>query len=305
MRKRKRNPFRALRTLLLILGAIYIFLNILPVHHVEAHPFFENGDKPLVVAHQGGEHLRPSNTMIAFEHAKELGVDVIETDIHISKDGYLVAIHDPTVNRTTDGSGKVVDFNLDELKQLDAGYYFEKNGKHPYRNQGIQLVTIEELFQRFPDMRFILEIKNTNPSEKIDPLINRLVHLIDTYGMRQKVLIGSFDQEVVEQFRSQAGPGIVTSGGRGEVTKFVILNKFFLKNFYRPQVEALQIPQSESGFDLTTKSIVEGAERIGMNLHYWTINDPDDMRRLIENGADGIITDRPDLLIEILNQLGY
>lgn len=111
MRKRKRNPFRALRTLLLILGAIYIFLNILPVHHVEAHPFFENGDKPLVVAHQGGEHLRPSNTMIAFEHAKELGVDVIETDIHISKDGYLVAIHDPTVNRTTDGSGKVVDFN--------------------------------------------------------------------------------------------------------------------------------------------------------------------------------------------------
>ena len=93
MRKRKRNPFRALRTLLLILGAIYIFLNILPVHHVEAHPFFENGDKPLVVAHQGGEHLRPSNTMIAFEHAKELGVDVIETDIHISKDGYLDFTH--------------------------------------------------------------------------------------------------------------------------------------------------------------------------------------------------------------------
>nr|WP_289037505.1 glycerophosphodiester phosphodiesterase [uncultured Allobacillus sp.] len=305
MKKNKRNPFKILSTLLLILGAIYICLNILPIHHVKAHPFFDNGDKPLVIAHQGGEHLRPSNTMIAFEHATELGADVLETDIHISKDGYLIAIHDPTVDRTTDGTGRVADYTLKELKQLDAGYYFEKNGKHPYRGRGIQLITIEELFQRFPNMRFVLEIKDTNPSNQIDTLIKRLVHLINTYEMRDQVLIGSFDQQIVNQFRAEAGPGVVTSGGRNEVKKFVVFNKFFMKNFYRPQVEALQIPQAESGFDLTTSSIVEGAKRIGMRLHYWTVNDPKDMRSLIENGADGIITDRPDLLIDLLNELGY
>ncbi|MBR7553187.1 glycerophosphodiester phosphodiesterase [Allobacillus sp. GCM10007491] len=305
MEKDKRNPYKTLSILLLILGAIYILLNILPIHHVNAHPFFENGDKPLVIAHQGGEHLRPSNTMIAFEYATELGADVLETDIHISKDGYLIAIHDPTVDRTTDGIGRVADYTLKELKQLDAGYYFEKNGKHLYRGQGIQLITIEELFQRFPNMHFVLEIKDTNPDNQIDSIIKRLVHLINTYEMREQVLIGSFDQEVVDRFRTQAGPGVVTSGGRDEVKKFVIFNKFFLKNFYRPQVEALQIPQAESGFDLTTESIFTGAKRIGMNLHYWTVNDPKDMRRLIEKGADGITTDRPDLLIQVLNELGY
>ncbi len=304
MGKKKKNPYRALGTLLLILGAIYIFLNLIPIHQVESHPFFES-DRPMVIAHQGGENLRPSSTMPAFEHAVELGADVLETDIHVSKDGYLIAIHDATVDRTTDGTGKVVDHTLEELKALDAGHYFVKDGQHPYRDQGIQLVTIEELFQRFPDMKFVLEVKDTNPKEEIDYIIDRLVDLIETYDMKEQVLIGSFDQEIVEKFREKAGPDIVTSGGRNEVTKFVIFNKFFMKNFYKPSVEALQIPQAESGFDLTDDTVVEGAKRIGMNLQYWTINNPDEMRRLIEKGADGIITDRPDVMIQVLEEMGY
>ncbi|GEN45088.1 glycerophosphodiester phosphodiesterase [Alkalibacillus haloalkaliphilus] len=290
---------------LTILGAIYIFLYLIPMHSVEPKAFFEN-DRPMVIAHQGGEHLKPSSTMAAFENAVELGVDVLETDLHISKDGYLINIHDPSVDRTTDGTGDVADLTLEELKQLDAGHYFEdEQGNHPYRGQGLELITVEEMFEAFPDERFIIEIKDTNPSERNDEIIERLIMLIDRFDMQEQVLIASFDQDIIESFQQQDPHDLAVAGGRSEIRNFVVTHKIFLRNLYNPSVDAVLIPTNESGFDLTTNDVISGADRLGLHVSYWTINDRDEMKRLLEAGADGIITDRPDLTLEVLDELGY
>ncbi|WP_188205958.1 glycerophosphodiester phosphodiesterase [Alkalibacillus aidingensis] len=299
----KKNIKKPFSVGLTVLGAIYILLYLIPVHSVAPAPFFENDD-PLVIAHQGGEHLAPSSTMVAFENSVQLGVDALETDIHMSKDGHLINIHDPSVDRTTDGSGYVSDMTLEELKSLDAGYYFEdEQGQHPFRGQGIELITLKELFEAFPDMRFMIEIKDTNPEEMISDIILRLSMLIEEYDMADQVLIASFDHDIITAFKEYDDQGVAVSGGRQNIRNFVIFHKLYMRNLYIPTVNAIQIPTSESGFDLTTNDVINGAERMGLNLYYWTINDQETMRELLEAGADGIITDRPDLLIEVIESM--
>ncbi|WP_246247184.1 glycerophosphodiester phosphodiesterase [Piscibacillus halophilus] len=287
-----------------ITGAIYVILNLIPLHSIEVQPFYDQ-DKPLIIAHQGGEHLAPSSTMPAFQNAVDLGVDVLETDIHISKDGHLIAIHDPTVDRTTDGTGAVNDLELIDLKALDAGYYWEdEDGEHPYRGKRIELITVEELFKTFPDQRFMIEIKDTNPYERMDEISERLSGLINEYGLEDQVSVASFDHEIIETFQKH-DDHVAVSAGEQEVRKFVITHKFYIKNLYKPSVNSMQLPLEASGYDLTTPDILDSAENMGLHIHYWTINDQDTMRLLIERGADGIITDRPDLLLEVLDELEY
>lgn len=288
-----------------ILGAIYVTLNLIPFHSIDVKPFYDQ-EKPLVIAHQGGEHLAPSSTIPAFENAVGLGADVLETDIHISKDGHLIAIHDPTVDRTTDGTGYVNELNLEELKTLDAGYYWvNDDGDHPFRDQGIELVTVEELFEAFPNQRFLIEIKDTNPYERMDDISERLSKLIEEHKMEQQVTVASFDHDIIETFQQYASDEVAVSAGEQEVRNFVMTHKFFLKNLYFPSVDSMQLPLEASGYDLTTPDILGGAEQMGLQIHYWTINDPETMESLIRRGADGIVTDRPDLLVNILEELGY
>ncbi|WP_306974949.1 glycerophosphodiester phosphodiesterase [Alkalibacillus salilacus] len=282
---------------------LYIVFNEIVFHSVESKPFFEQ-DKPMVIAHQGGEELRPSSTMAAFKYADQLGVDALETDLHISEDGYLMNIHDATVDRTTDGTGHVADFTLEELKQLDAGYYFkDRDGHYAYRGKGLELITLQELFQAFPNQKFILEIKVTNPDHRIDEMITRLINLIDQYNMQDRVLIGSFDHNIIKQFQRRDPFNVATSGGRQEIRNFVLTHKLLMRNLYNPSIDATLIPTSESGFDLTSTSLIDGAERLGLNVFYWTINDEETMRQLLNSGADGIITDRPDLLIDVMQDI--
>ncbi len=288
-----------------ILGGLYVILNLIPLHTIDVKPFYKQ-DKPLVIAHQGGEHLAPSSTMPAFKKANKFGADVLETDIHISKDGYLIAIHDPTVDRTTNGTGYVKDLQLNELKKLDAGYYWsDQDGNFPYRGQGVSLITVEELFNAFPNQRFLIEIKDTNPYNRIEEISKRLNHLITENGLEDQVTIASFDHDIVETFQDVADDDIALSAGEQEVREFVLTHKFFAKNLYFPSVDSMQLPVQASGYDLTTPDILESAESMGLQIHYWTINEPEVMKTLIKRGADGIVTDRPDLLIKVLKELGY
>ncbi len=173
--RKKRKAWIALGTIAGTIGTLGLFFTFLPVSKQVTKPFFENGGLPLVIAHQGGEHLAPSNTMIAFEQAVEMGVDVLETDIHITKDGHLVAIHDPTVDRTTNGQGEVAALTLEEVKQLDAGYHFvDLDGNNSFRGKGVTIPTVEEMFQAFPNTRIEIEIKDTNPPEKYEEIARKL-----------------------------------------------------------------------------------------------------------------------------------
>ena len=288
--------------LLIFLGGAAILLLILALFVLNAkqaddYPFFEQ-KAFMVIAHQGGEQLRPSNTMPAFEHAVELGVDVLEMDIHQTKDGVLILMHDDTVDRTTDGSGVIKEMTLAEIKTLDAGHYWtdDDGATYPYRGQGITVPTLAEIFQAFPDMPMNIEIKQDSPS-----IVEPFCDLIQEYQMEDKVLIPTFHPDTMNEFREKC-PGIATSMTEPEIRLFYGLNKVGLSSFFTPPGQAFQVPESSGGLQIITPRFVENAQKRHIAVHVWTVNDPADMERLIDTGIDGIITDRPDLLLEVLGR---
>lgn len=268
----------------------YVFVPSRPV------PTFPGAETPLFIAHQGGEELAPSNTMVAFEQAVALGADVLETDVHQTRDGELVAIHDDTVDRTTDGKGRVDSYAYADLARLDAGYTFrDLQGRLSFRGKGARIPRLEELFVKFPGKLFNVEIKAAYPG-----IEGKLWGLIQRYHLERKVVVVSFDQQIVDRFREVSGGEVALGAGQAEATTFALTHKFWVPGFYRPQASVLQLPTESSGFDLADKRLIDGAHRLGMQVHYWTVNDEATMRKLIALGADGIMTDRPDLLKKVL-----
>lgn len=299
--RQKKKPTLFIWIIAIIL-LIWIIIYFFPVQKYTIPAYFDH-EKPLVIAHQGGEHLAPSSTLEAFRNAQELGVDVVEFDIHMTKDEYLVAIHDPTVDRTTNGTGVVNEMTLEEIQSLDAGMYFKDlDGDYSYRSQGVYIPTVEEVFEEIPHMYWNIEIKDTNDPSLYRTIAEKLWDVIQQYKLEEQVLFAAFDQEIIDIVLDVTNGEALVSGGRGEVTKFVILHKLFLNGLYRPQVNALQIPTEDSRINLKDKKLIRGAMKKGMEVHYWTINDVETMQELIDLGADGIITDRPDLLIELLKR---
>jgi glycerophosphoryl diester phosphodiesterase len=281
----------------------YLLLLFVFVPEREIHPFFTHHEGPLNIAHQGGYYLAPSSSIAAFDKAVEIGAHVLEYDLHITKDGKLALIHDPTVDRTTDGTGEVAAMTLAEVQALDAGYSFtDLSGEHSYRGQGVYIPDLREMFERYPDMLHLIEIKDTNPYERMDEIITTLWSLVEEYKMQDKVLIASFDSFILERVTKLTSGQAATGGGKKETTFFVIAHKFFLDPFYFPKVDSFQLPLEQVGFDLTDQKLIKGASRLNQQVHYWTINDKETMVRLLEKGAHGIITDRPDLLDEAIKE---
>jgi glycerophosphoryl diester phosphodiesterase len=281
-----------------IIVLIFFFVLILS-KPAEEHPYYADDlNNLLVIAHQGGNDLWPGNTLYAMEQAAALGVDVLEMDLHITADDVLVIIHDETVDDTTNGTGVVESITLEEIKQLDAGYdWSPDDGKtNPYRDQGITIPTLEEIFQAFPDYRMTIEIKKTERS-----MAAPFCQLIRQYEMQDQIVVASFHDERMEEFR-QVCPEVATSSARQETTIFVLLTKVFLGRLYSPDFHSLQVPRKSSGITILTPSFIQAAHERGLSVEPWTIDDPDEMRQYIGWGVDGIMTDRPDLLLEILGR---
>ena len=253
---------------------------------------------PLVIAHQGGDGVWPGNTLYAFQNAVELGVDIIETDIRQTKDGVLVVSHDETVDNKSNGTGRVVDLTLAELKTLDAAYNWSPpdSSDFPYRGQGITYPTLEEVFLAFPDMRYNIDMKQSEP-----PIYNALCDLIRKHNMQDKVVAASFSHATITAFRKIC-PEVTTSGDETETRNFVFMNLAYLGRLYSPNFNAFQVPTKSSGITIMTPHFVRAAHERNLRVDVWTIDDPIEMERLINMGADGIITDRPDLLMELLGR---
>lgn len=266
-----------------------------------ATKYYDNAPKPLVIAHQGGDGVWPGDTMFAFENAVRIGADVLEMDAHITKDNRIVLMHDEKVNRTTDGVGLIEDLTLDELKQLDAAYNWsiDDGATFPYRGQGIQVPALDELFERFPAMRYVIEIKLTQ-----NPIDQPLCDLIRKHNMQDKVVVASFHDDAMKNFRAVC-PEVATSASRGEVTNYVLLGKAFLWGFYLPHFQTIQPPwnpEDSLGIQIMTERFIRESHAKNIRVEPWTVDDPELMKRYIEWGVDGIITDRPDLMIELLNR---
>jgi glycerophosphoryl diester phosphodiesterase len=269
-------------------------------------PVFPELPKPLLLAHQGGELLAPTNTMAAFARAEEIGgSDFLDIDVHLTRDGQLVGIHDETVDRTTNGHGRVDAYTLAELQELDAGYYFQDlQGDYSYRGKGVKIASLEEVFSAYAEKFYLhFEIKDTYPKGAPSQIEARLWELIQRYHMEQRVIVASFQQGIVRRFNRLAGGKVVMGAGRAEIAQFVLAHKFGLPGFYRRRSQVLEIPVASGGFNLKDRRLIQGAHRLGMEVYYWTIDEQAEMRELIELGADGLFTNRPDLLKELLEEM--
>jgi glycerophosphoryl diester phosphodiesterase len=289
---------RVLLGLAAIVAALYA-VSALLARPAPDRPFFAQFEqRPLVMAHRGGRGLWPENTLYAFERAVELGVDVLEMDIHTTADGVPVVMHDDTVDRTTNGSGPIQALTLEELKSLDAGYRWSADDGQtfPYRGQGISVPTVEEVFAAFPETPMNIEIKQAEPS-----MVVPFCQLIRDHHLADQVLVASFDQETIVAFREEC-PEVATSAGRSEITSLFVLSKLFLEATYSPASSAAQVPEYEGSLHVLTRRFVDAAQSRDMEVHAWTINDEADMERLIALGVDGIITDYPDRLLALLGR---
>lgn len=284
-----------------ILTLVWLVLFIIPIKKKEKHPIFER-ERPLVMAHQEGADLAPSNTLAAFHHAVELGVDMIELDIHQTKDGELVVIHDDTINRTTNGEGKVNELRLEEIQSYDAGYHFKDlEGNYSYRGEDVVIPTLEAVFKEMPqDMRYTIEIKDSNHPDLYEAIGKKLWQLMTQYDVENNVVIGSFDQNILQMMTDMTNGKAIVSAGEEEVRKFVILHKLGLHTLYTTQADSIEMPTKASGINLMDERLIRVAQTRGIDVHYWTVNDRETMKQLIDLGVDGIITDRPDIKIELL-----
>jgi glycerophosphoryl diester phosphodiesterase len=254
--------------------------------------------QPLFFAHRGGASLAPENTLAAFERGVALGADALELDIQTTREGEIVVIHDPTVDRTTSGTGPVSAYSLDELRRLDAGYRFTPDGGRtfPFRGQGISVPTLCEVFERFAGTRVNIDLKQSSPARE-----RRLWELIQEYSVEDEALVASGDLHApIVRFRRLTGGRVATSASVPEIRRFVLAAAVHVGRWLRPAYDALQVPETYRGIRVVSRTTVAAAHRLGLDMHVWTVDACADMERLLDLGVDGIMTDRPDLLAKVL-----
>lgn len=253
---------------------------------------------PVVLAHRGGAKLAPEHTMIAFEKAFELGVDGFEIDIRLTKDEEIVAFHDETIDRTSDGLGAVKDFTLEELKNFNFGYHFkDENGHHPYRDQKAEIVTLKELFEKFPKMYINIDIKDSPETYEGSLMPSKLWRIIEEYKAEDRVVVTSFYSEQVDRFNLYAQNRVALGAGETDVRKAFAAYTSQFGHLYHPKVDVFQLPTKHGRFSLDSPKFISFLNNLNIPVHYWVIDDEEQMGKLLDNGAKGIITDRPDIAV--------
>ena len=248
-------------------------------------------------AHQGGALLAPENTLPAFDLGATYAPDALELDIQMTRDGQIVVIHDPTVDRTTDGHGAVSGFTLAQLQQLDAGYHFtpDHGQTYPYRGQGVSIPTLRAVFERYPALLINIDLKEWVPGKE-----QRLWQTILEARAAERVIVGSFSCDSLRRLRQIAGAAVATSACPREVLAFVLSHRVRATALLHPPYRALQVPEVHAGIRIVSPSSIKAAHRLGVQVHVWTVNERADMERLLDWGVDGIMTDRPDVLAAVL-----
>lgn len=261
-----------------------------------ARPYF-GSSTPIAFAHRGGAKRRPENTLIAFEYAAKLGYRHIETDIHETSDGHIVCFHDATLERTTDGRGPLKKYTLAELRKLDAGYHFVEDGWFSFRDAGVRIPTLEEALELDSTLHYNLELKPHDPK-----FADRVWDLIEAHGVHDRVLVASEHDSVTDAFRRKSRGRVATSAGRQGALRFWARVLTRTSRHAMFAFDALQIPRTFHGWNVVTPRLIEAAHHHGIQVHVWTIDDPSEMYELVATGVDAIMTDVPDVLLEVLEK---
>ncbi len=276
--------------------------------------------QPLCIAHQGGAAEAPSSTMFAFATALANGADMFELDAHATADGRIVVLHDATVDSAADGRGRVDTLSLDDVRSLDAAYWFEPgagvvHGRPPeaYTFRGVAtgqrpppdgfstgdftIPTLADVLERFPGVPVNIDIKETAPQTR--PYEAALAEVVRRAGRTADVMVASFSHAALQQFRTLA-PDVATSASPDEVLEFW---SYAHGEGPAPDAlayQALQVPEHYGDVTVVTERFVCAAQEAGVAVHVWTVDDEASMRRLLDLGVNGIVTDRPTVLRSVL-----
>lgn len=338
MSDKKVKNHRVLKILAIVLAVIvafFVVINLIPPKkNVESNPFIVGeGNLPLIAAHRGGSINFPENTLLAYKNSvTEIGVDIIESDLYLTKDGYLVYNHDEYIDETCNVNGDISleevknliedesrrhyirDMTLEELKQYNFGFYFEnENGERIYKDvenveeAGLQIATADMLFELFykthPNLKFIVEIKDgEDRGREACRILNDTLNDYPQY--KKQIVIGTFNDEIEKELKTNY-PDLLRGAPTGSAAKFVLTQYLGVNIFDNGDFACLQIPLSfDVGIDipLDKMTLVKRAHRRNIAVQYWTINNADEMRMLIDMGVDCIMTDNPKLLKEILSE---
>lgn len=262
--------------------------------HDKTHNKPRNSQDIRIFAHRGSAVVAPENTVPAFDFALQHQADVLETDVRLSRDGHVIVTHDDTLDRTTNGHGPVREHNLVDLKKLDAGYRFIDNDGRSYKNQHIQLLTLHELFQRYPNVGINIDIKDDDPEA-----VKAVANVVNDYSESHWINVGSFNPNCMRVFR-QLAPTISTAATKPEVARLLLGPKQFPPLPY----QLLQIPLSYWGIPLARQRFIQKVHDANLEIVHWTINEKDTMLKLFSRHVDGVVTDRADIALNTLQTLG-
>jgi glycerophosphoryl diester phosphodiesterase len=247
--------------------------------------------RPEVIAHRGGGGEWPGETVYAFKKAIELGVDVLEMDVRRTKDDQLVLFHSSRVDETTDGTGRVRDLSLKELQKLNAAASMPGFGHQPIP----ELSEALDLLNTHPGLRLNIELKERDTKVAV-----QLAETLKHYAVADRVLVASGWHSALRKFR-EVCPEVATSASVYEVELFDVFDRFLgLK--YRPHTDAIQWYSKFSFLKVITRRFIDKAHSLDLKVHAWTVNEPEEMKRLIALGVDGIITDLPTTLMKVLGR---
>ena len=257
------------------------------------------GGWPVNLAHRGASAVAPENTLEAFKKAVEWGAGGLELDVHLTRDGHVVVFHDSTLDRTTAGTGAVAEKTLDELRGIDAGHNFSPDGGStlPYRGLGLRIPTLAEVLREFPGVAVNIDMKADRPG--IEAAVLAVLREADA---EERALVVSSRHRAVRRFRRISGARISTGAPRWETGVFYLLGRLHLERLAVPAYDALQVPPRHRGIPLVTRRFVEAAHARGVRVDAWTINETEEMRRLLDLGVDVIMTDRPETLAHVLEE---
>ena len=333
---------KKLKVIGIIFSILLVFMfviNIIPPSKVVTKNPFISPNRVMVAAHRGGADNNPENTLKAFKASvEEYNVDILESDLYLTLDGYLVFNHDSYIDETcntypeltldeveelidNDKSKRhyISDMTLEELRKYNFGYYFEdENGNRPYKDvtnikeEGLQILEVSEMFESFyadhKDLLFIVEIKNEGERGKkaTDILINTLETKFPVY--KDRIVIGTFHDEI-EKYLASTYPSMLRGASTGAAAGFIITEMLKVNLFNNAGFACLQIPMEfelfeindkEVSLNLVKKALIKRAHKRNIAVQYWTINDENEMRQLINLGCDAIMTDNPKLLNQVL-----
>ena len=281
------------------------------------------GSLPILIAHGGGNKEFPDNTLEAFYNAYSVDKNVMmETDVSMTKDGVVILSHDTTIDRKTEFEGEIADWNYTDLmsQEVDFSYHHENKfaneagvevtpldveypvGVTARHETKFLATTLEELLVAFPNSRVNVEIKQSGAQGK--KALNGVIDLLREYDAFDRVVVASFHDEIYDEFKrmqkaKEVPAEFMYSPCTSGVVKFYVSFLLGMDIFFGDKICVFQIPMEEYGFNLATKALVSRAHKHNLAVHYWTINEKEDMRHLIKFGADGIMTDYPHRLAEV------